>query len=297
MKASKEPKRPIIVKRIAVHDDAHGGQWKVAYADFVTAMMAFFLIMWLLSSTTSNEREVIAKYFKSTSIFDLPAGDGVLNGGSSMLEGSNPVPPRDASSKKAAKPDQRKNPPPGENSALSRDRTERQRFEALKADLEQGILSGALKTEAHNIDVSITNDGIRIQIFDRDGEPMFAAGGTEPLPRLKAILGVVSQVLGSVQNSIILSGHTDARPLQRGPYSNWELSADRANAVRRTLEATGLAPNRIVQVEGRAATDPLFPQDSLDPRNRRIAITILRSDLNPQSHPPIDRNDPSSTPH
>ncbi len=292
-----DQKRPIIIKRITAHDDGHGGQWKVAYADFVTAMMAFFLIMWLLSSTTSNDREVIAKYFLSTSIFDLPAGTGVLNGGPSVMDGAEPKPVRTVPIVKDAKPDQRKDTQSGDSASQSRDRTERQRFEALKANLDQMMVSGELKAESSNMDVATTPDGVRIQIFDRDGEPMFSPGGSEPLPRLKAILDVVAQVLGTVQNSIILSGHTDGHALQRGTYSNWELSADRANAVRRTLEATGLASGRIIQVEGRAATDPLLPQTPLDPRNRRIAITILRSDIDPQAHSPVDRNAPTATPN
>lgn len=290
MTAHEKPKRPIIIKRITAHDDAHGGQWKVAYADFVTAMMAFFLIMWLLSATTSNDRQVIAKYFMSTSIFDLPAGNGVLNGGQSVLDGSDAKPVRGTQVRRDDKARQTKDAQSAEATPpATRDRTERQRFEALKANLEQVMMSGELKSEAHNMDVSMTADGVRIQIFDRDGEPMFSPGGIEPLPRLKAILDVVAQVLGTVQNSIIVSGHTDARPLQRGPYSNWELSADRANAVRRTLEANGLAPGRIIQVEGRAATEPLLPLTPLDPRNRRIAINILRGDVDPQSHSSVER--------
>jgi chemotaxis protein MotB len=292
MSAHNDQKRPIIVKRIIAHDEGHGGQWKVAYADFVTAMMAFFLIMWLLSATTSSDRQVIAKYFTSTSIFDLPAGNGLLNGGRSVMEGADAKPMRGAPVIKDAKADQRKDGQPSDASVPPRDRTERQRFEALKANLEQIMKSGELKTEAANMDVAMTSDGVRIQIFDRDGEPMFSPGGSEPLPRLKAILDVVAQVLGTVQNSIILAGHTDGHALQRGTYSNWELSADRANAVRRMLESIGLAPGRIIQVEGRAATDPLLPLTPLDPRNRRIAITILRGDVDPQARLPIDRNVP-----
>jgi chemotaxis protein MotB len=276
MTASNEPRRLIIVKRVVAHDDEHGGQWKVAYADFVTAMMAFFLIMWLLSATTSNDRQIIARYFTNTSIFTLPAGNGVLNGGKSVMDGADAKPVRSGQTKTQLT----------EAAAASRDRTERQRFEALKANLEQMVEAGELKTESSNIDIAMTSDGVRIQIFDRDGEPMFAPGASEPMPRLVAILDVIGQVLGTVQNSVILSGHTDGHPLKRGAYSNWELSADRANAVRRTLESTGLAPGRIILVEGRAATDPLLPQAPLDPRNRRIAITILRSDIDSQAHSP-----------
>lgn len=281
MSAPHASKRPIIVKRAAPHDDDHGGQWKVAYADFVTAMMAFFLIMWLLSSATQPERAVIAKYFSSTSLFDLPSGNGVLNGGRSVLEGADAKPDRGTPTAKT----QTKAPPaqsPAAAAAPARDRMERQRFEAVKAELERMMAQGELAKAAGNISVEMTQEGLRIQIFDRDGEPMFPPGGTEPMPRLKLILGVVAQVLGTIQNDVILSGHTDAQPLPRAGYSNWELSADRANAARRVLDAAGLAPGRILRVEGRAAVDPLLPQAPLDPRNRRIAVTVLRSDVEAQ---------------
>ena len=278
----------IIIRRIkkSGHDAHHGGAWKVAYADFVTAMMAFFLIMWLLSSVTSTDREVIAKYFTSTSLFDLPAGNGVLSGGRSVLDGANPKPIRGAASPKDAKikNDTAKD---ANQAALphAMDRAETQRLEALKAEMEQMMRDGDLKGEASHVELAITPEGLRIQIFDRDGEPMFAPGSTEPQPRLKAILTVIAEVLGPVPNAIIVSGHTDSQSFQHGNYSNWELSADRANAVRRTLEADGLASGRVIQVEGRAASDPLIPQRPLDPRNRRIAITLLRKDLDRLGHP------------
>jgi len=286
MASDPNSKRPIIVKKRAAHHDEHGGQWKVAYADFVTAMMAFFLIMWLLASSTSNEREVIAKYFSSTSLFDLPSGNGVLNGGKSVMEGTDSRPYRGAPSKKDAKPggEKEKDVKAQESPAAARERAERQRFEALKAEIERMMAAGELKSAVNSVDIAMTADGLRIQIFDRDGQPMFAPGASEPLPRLRQILDVIGQVLATVQNSVILSGHTDAQPMLRDAYSNWELSADRANAVRRTLEGGSLPRGRIVRVEGRAATDLLVPAAPLDPRNRRIAITILRSDVDAKSH-------------
>ncbi|MBV9829030.1 MAG: OmpA family protein [Alphaproteobacteria bacterium] len=291
--------RPIIVKRVAAHDDEHGGQWKVAYADFVTAMMAFFLIMWLLSSVSSNDREVIAKYFTSTSLFEMPAGNGVLNGGRSVMEGADSRSTRGASSPKDAKSkdNQSREGHSSQASAASPNRAETQRLEALKAELEQMMTAGQMNSAAAHVDVTITSEGLRIQIFDRDGEPMFAPGASEPLPRLKAILAVIAEVLATVQNSIVLSGHTDGQFFQRNNYSNWELSADRANAVRRALESDGLAPGRVVQIEGRAASDPLLPQTPLDPRNRRIAVTLLRSDLDRSGHPPTVASPQPASPY
>jgi len=296
MSAHQDQKRPIIIKRHGGHhDDEHGGQWKVAYADFVTAMMAFFLIMWLVSSSSQPERQIIAQYFNSTSMFDMPAGSGVLNGGKGVMEGADVKPMRGAPS--ARDTNQKEDPAKVDNSKVEkvpdakrsdrpastvRDREERQRFEALKAELEGMMATGELKSLANNIEVTMTSEGLRINIFDRDGEPMFAAGGTEPTPRLKKILGVIAQVLGTVRNAVILTGHTDAQAMQRGTYSNWELSADRANAVRRGLAGAGLTPDRILRVEGRAAVDLLMPQAPNDPRNRRIAVTILRADVEQQ---------------
>jgi chemotaxis protein MotB len=250
-------------------------------------MMAFFLIMWLLSSATSHDRQIIAKYFTSTSFFDLPAGNGVLNGGKSIMEGADAKPSRGQPSAKDAKgkSDQGEAKatappaPPPEAAASTRDRTERQRFEALKAEIERMMISGELKAVANNIEITMTSEGLRIQIFDRDGDAMFPSASADPTPRLKLILRVIAQVLGTVQNNVILAGHTDAQPYQRGTYSNWELSADRANAVRRTLGTEGLAAGRIIRVEGRGSVDPLLPDAPLDARNRRIAVTILRSDI------------------
>ena len=276
MSASNHAKRPIIVKRGHHEHEEHGGQWKVAYADFVTAMMAFFLIMWLLSVTTQSQRDAIARYFSTSSFFNLPAGTGVLSGGKSVMDGSDVTAekmsrqPRQVVEVRKTDASQRQSP---------RDRIERQRFEAMKAELEQMMRQGVLKGLADHMQVEITAQGLRLQIFDRDGEAMFLSGDAQPTPRLSAILDVIAQVLGTVQNPVVITGHTDNQPLQRGVYSNWELSADRANSVRRALQSDGLAPDRFLIVEGRANTDPLLPASPADPRNRRIAVTILRTDV------------------
>ena len=297
MSADPSAKRPIIVKRGRPHDEEHGGQWKVAYADFVTAMMAFFLIMWLISSATQTDRAVIAKYFSTTSIFDLPAGNGVLNGGKSVMNGAEAKTERLTPSGKGGSESRGKNTEKQsvqDAAGQARDRAERQRFEALKAELERMVQQGELKTLANHIAIEMTRDGLRIQIFDRDGEAMFAPGEFEPTSRLTKILKIIAEVLGTVQNAVVITGHTDSQPLLRGVYSNWELSSDRANAVRRVLEADGLAAKRILSVEGRAATEPLVAQSPTDPRNRRIAVTILRSDVEAEwrgSHSQTPRDD------
>jgi chemotaxis protein MotB len=275
----------------AAHDDAHGGQWKIAYADFVTAMMAFFLLMWLVSSATETQRAVIAKYFTTTSIFNLPKGNGVLDGGKSVMAGAEAkterlMPsgsgggpqPKDASSETG----NGQGATTGGATSATAAHLERQRFEALKAELEKMMHEGELKDLAGNLSIDLTPDGLRIQIFDRDGEAMFVSGDAEPTPRLSRILDVIGEVLATVKNAVILAGHTDSQILKRGSYSNWELSTDRANGVRRRLEGDGLAPSRVLRVEGLAATDPLLPLTPLDPRNRRIAITVLRGEVEQQ---------------
>ncbi len=272
-------------RRAASHDEAHGGQWKIAYADFVTAMMAFFLLMWLVSSATETQRAVIAKYFTTTSIFDLPKGNGVLDGGKSVMSGA------EAKTEKLLPSGSGGGPQPKDASSTAGEahgeeavKLERQRFEALKAELEKMMRDGELKDLANNLMIDLTPEGLRIQVFDRDGEAMFSSGDVEPTPRMSRILDVIGDVLRTVKNGVIIAGHTDSQVLKRGTYSNWELSADRANGVRRRLENDGLALTRFLRVEGLAATDPLLPLTPLDPRNRRIAITVVRGDVEKQMH-------------
>ena len=201
------------------HEEAgHGGQWKVAYADFVTAMMAFFLIMWLVSSATETQRAVIAKYFSTTSLIDLPAGNGVLNGGKSMIDQATQKSERLTPKGRSGDPHARDNTQtaPAPDTHAVQDRLERQRFEALKAELERMMRQGELRDLANNLSIEMTSEGLRIQIFDRDGESMFAPGSADPTSRLSRILMVISQVLQTVQNKVILAGHTDGQVMQRG---------------------------------------------------------------------------------
>ncbi|HTR16049.1 MAG TPA: flagellar motor protein MotB [Acetobacteraceae bacterium] len=282
MSGENDAKRPIVIKRAAEERNEHSGQWKVAYADFVTAMMAFFLIMWLLSSTTESQRKGIAKFFNTASILDMSGGNGALDGGKSILNGADPKIEKIIDSSEDGGPSVQQDNASAENDAdpegLFKDPQERQRFEAVKAEVEHMIAQGELKDVAGNLSVEMTPEGLRLQIFDRDDQGMFQPGSAVPTPRLMRILGVIGQVLATVQNSIIITGHTDGQALNHGAYSNWELSADRANAARRELESKGVSADRMLKIEGRAATDLLVPQTPDDPRNRRIAVTILRSD-------------------
>lgn len=296
MSADDHLRRPIIVKRHhGEHEEEHGGQWKIAYADFVTAMMAFFLVMWLLSSTTESQREGIAQFFTASSILDLPAGNGTLDGGRSVLTAGDSR--QDALTRVedgGLRRDSEGGESAGEGAAAqamaqaaregasaaggARDPIERQRFEAMKAEIERLMAGEALRDLAQNIQLEMTPEGLRLQIFDRDGAAMFQPGGAEPTPRLARILEVVGGVLATVPNAVVLAGHTDADRFQRGAYGNWELSTDRANSARRALERAGVPAPRIFRIEGKAAMEPLLPGAPADPRNRRIAVTVLRAD-------------------
>jgi chemotaxis protein MotB len=291
MSADEHNRRPIIIKRHhGDHDDEHGGQWKIAYADFVTAMMAFFLVMWLLSSTSEAQRDGIAQFFTASSILDLPSGNGTLDGGRSVLTAS------DSSSQVSITTAEEGGPRPEQDGAETaadgeavqaarvnqtavRDPIERQRFDALKAELERLMTTDAFREYAQNLQLEMTPEGLRLQIFDRDGAAMFQPGGAEPTPRLNRILEVIGGVLATIPNAVVLAGHTDAQALGRNGYGNWELSSDRANAARRALERFGVPSPRMFRVEGKASVEPLLTTEPNDPRNRRIAVTVMRSDV------------------
>ena len=282
---------PIIVrKRVhGAHDGHHGGAWKVAYADFVTAMMAFFLLMWLVGATTEDQRKGIADYFAARVPIspESAGGDGVLEGGF-MPRTSEPnfrLGDRDRDDVSLAAGAPRTEHPDAARARDLRhdDRIERQRFETIQSEILRRLeASQALRHLAGNLLFEITPEGLRIQIFDRAGADMFPLGSAVPRPHTEAILKVVADIVGAVQNGIVVTGHTDARPfVGGGPYGNWDLSSDRANAARRALAAGGVATERFRRIEGRAALEPLIEDDPSDARNRRIAITLLRTTTSP----------------
>jgi chemotaxis protein MotB len=283
---------PIIVRKRAhgAHDGHHGGAWKVAYADFVTAMMAFFLLMWLVGATTEDQRKGIADYFAARVPIspESAGGDGVLDGGfmPRTAEPNFRLGDRDRDDVALAAGAPRFEHP---DAAAARDvrhddRIERQRFETIQSEILRRLeASEALRHLAGNLLFEITPEGLRIQIFDRAGADMFPIGSAVPRPHTVAILKVVADIAGAVQNGIVVTGHTDARPfVGGGPYGNWDLSSDRANAARRVLAAGGVAPQRFRRIEGRAALEPLIEGNPTDARNRRIAITLLRTTSAPQ---------------
>jgi chemotaxis protein MotB len=249
-------------------------------------MMAFFLLMWLVGATTEDQRKGIADYFAArVPISPVSAGgDGVLEGG------FMPRPPerelrlgdrdRDDVSLAAGAPRaERDGFRNRETEAARAERIERQRFETIQSEVLRRIEAlEALRHLSGNLMFEITPEGLRIQIFDRAGTAMFASGSAVAQPHTVAILQVIAEIVGAVQNGIVVTGHTDARPfVGGGAYGNWDLSADRANTARRVLTSGGVAPDRFRRIEGRAALEPLIERDPRDPRNRRIAITLLRT--------------------
>lgn len=270
--------QPIIVKKIKKGGHGHhGGAWKVAFADFVTAMMAFFMLMWLLGSTTPEERAAISDYFQnpsavqgpggaSTSMIKLGAIDQDLNnkdkGETSKVEDSK-------SQTEAVKVTEIEKEVEVQKDA--------QRLDQLKTELEKAIQdSQSLQPFKDQILLDITTEGLRIQIVDKEGRPMFDSGSSSLKDYTAVILTEMAKLINKVPNRISLTGHTDATPYNsiRG-YSNWELSADRANASRRALVFGGLDKDKIAKVVGLSSTVLFNKEDPRNPVNRRISIIVL----------------------
>jgi chemotaxis protein MotB len=271
--------QPIIIKRVKKGGHAaHGGAWKIAYADFVTAMMAFFLLMWLLGSTAEGDKKGIADYFNSPLKISLLGGGSGSGDSSSVLKGGGTDLSRtdgqvkmgdiDAKRKtlqlKALKADQR--------------RAEVARLESLKKKVEDVIAANpkleALKSQ---IRLEMTRDGLRIQIVDEQNRPMFDSGSAVVKSYMRDLLREIGAVLAEVPNRLTLEGHTDAQPFGGGErgYSNWELSSDRANASRRELGAGGLPQERVLLVQGLASSVPFDLADPSSAVNRRISIIVM----------------------
>ncbi len=268
--------KPIIVKKVVKGggDGHHGGAWKVAYADFVTAMMAFFLLMWLLNATTEKQRKGIADYFDpSIPLARVSAGgDGMLNGDSvtSRERRAGSAEQRLPQDEAEAPREERGPEPPAAEAPPPNDAE----LAAVAGDLRVALAEAGGTLGGHFM-VRVTPEGLVIEIVETGGEPLFPRGSARPAARLVELAEAIAPVLALVENPISVVGHTDARPFSRPDYDNWQLSADRAAAARRLLAAAGLAPARIVEVAGRAATEPLS-EDADAPENRRISLTLLR---------------------
>jgi chemotaxis protein MotB len=270
--------KPIIIKRIKkVAGSHHGGAWKIAYADFVTAMMAFFLLMWLLGSTTQGDREGISEYFKTPLKVALFGGDGSGDSSSIIKGGGEDLTRRTGQVNQADIDDLRK---PNHLSAAQAilERIELEQLKKLKKKIEIAIDGNlSLKKFKDQLLLDITSEGLRIQILDEQNRPMFAIGKAELQPYTKVILREIGTMLNDVRNKVSLSGHTDATPYPSGEksYSNWELSSDRANASRRELIAGGMNPEKVLRVIGLSSAVPFDKNDPYNPFNRRISIIVM----------------------
>ncbi len=270
--------QPIIIKRVKKGGHAvHGGAWKIAYADFVTAMMAFFLLMWLLGSTTEGDKKGIADYFGTPLKVSMAGGSG--SGDSShVVKGGGQDLTRSTGQQKRGEQQAQRSSVNLHQLKAEQTRAEISRLENLKAKVEKMIEGSAkLAAMAGQIKLDFTPEGLRIQIADLDKRPMFASGSPEVQPGMRELLRELGAVLAEVPNRLTLEGHTDAIPFPGGErnYSNWELSADRANASRRELILGGLPDEQVLRVQGLAASAPYDRKDPGSPANRRISITVM----------------------
>ncbi len=275
---SDDSQRPIIVRRIKKHAHGHhGGAWKIAYADFVTAMMAFFLLMWLLGSTAKGDLSGIAEYFKTPLKVAMGGGEGAGDASSVIKGGGKDLSRKAGQVEKSDTPPKKKtiNLEAAKAEAL---RQEKAKLEELKTKFEKKIESESfLKQFKKQLMIDITAEGLRIQIVDEKSRPMFNIGSAKLQPYAKEILSEISKVLNDVPNTISLSGHTDATPYSGGErgYSNWELSADRANACRRELVGGGIEDGKILRVVGLGSAVLFDKTDPGNPINRRISIIVM----------------------
>jgi len=273
-----EELRPIIVKRIKkVAAGAHGGAWKIAYADFVTAMMAFFLLMWLLGSTTKGTLQGIAEYFQTPLKVAMAGGEGSGDSSSIIKGGGKDLTASDGQSKKSDAVKNKKNYSLKDAEATLA-QADAAHLKKLKEKIEAVIdANPTLKEFKRQLALDMTSDGLRIQIVDDQNRPMFASAKAELQPYTRVLLDEIGVALNEVPNRISISGHTDATPYSSGVrgYSNWELSADRANATRRELIAAGMDENKVLRVIGLSSSVLFDPDNPLDPINRRISIIVL----------------------
>ncbi|MCF8176214.1 MAG: flagellar motor protein MotB [Burkholderiaceae bacterium] len=275
---SDDSQQPIVVKRIKKGGGAaHGGAWKIAYADFVTAMMAFFMLMWLLGSTTQGDLEGIADYFQNPLKVSMAGGSG-SGDSSSVIQGGGKDLTATVGQVKSGDIEAPKKNLNLQKLKLEFERIERAKLAGLKSDLEAMIDgSPTLQQFKNQLLLDLTSEGLRIQIVDEKNRPMFDSASSEVKPYTRVILREIGKMLNQVENHVGLSGHTDAQPFGGGlrEFSNWELSTNRANASRRELVAGGMRDDKVMRVVGLASTVLFDKKDAYNPINRRISIVIM----------------------
>lgn len=266
-----ENRPPVIIKKIKKKQaGGHGGSWKVAYADFVTALMAFFLLLWLLSMVSDEKRAALSEYFQHYSVFQESGSSAVTLKDARMTDPNFPTDssrppdgPRGKGQEVLGKKKAKQNLTPADEKLVNK----------IRASIDEKM-SGA----RDQVLVDVIEGGIRIQIIDssEEGAMMFALGSDSPTPKAREILKLVSENIADIPGKIVVEGHTDSAPFKSGQTTNWELSTSRASAARRELEAFGTDPSRIARVVGYADQELLIPLDPLDQRNRRISIIVLQ---------------------
>jgi chemotaxis protein MotB len=308
MAASNLP--PIIIKKKKrAHGEHHGGAWKVALADFMTAMFIVFLLLWLINQTTPEQRSGIADYFAPASVSRNTSGSGGMLGGQSIVqpgvqrspssplgapgggptspqegEGNTEVPGYPGTADKVTRDATRLASAvggPGTGSAPAKDDRV---FERAEQQIRQAVQTiPELAQFAQNLQIERVEEGLRIQLIDNDKRELFRSGSAQPLPHTAALMAQVAKAIQNLPNKISVTGHTDSSPFaSNATYTNWELSADRANASRRLLLAAGIQDGRLSSVSGRADREPLLPNEPNAASNRRISITLLR-----EAPPPV----------
>lgn len=269
----------VIIKKIKKKKgvSTHGGSWKVAYADFVTAMMAFFLLLWLLSMVSDEKRAALSEYFKKYSVFQESGASAISTKNSKTTDPQFLTGTGNETASRS-----KTNGPRSKSSAggFGHSKIRQQDIDAKDQALVKKIRDAVDEKMAGMRDqilVDVIEDGVRIQIIDTDGSVMFHSGSAQPTPKAKEILKLVSRNLQEVPGQIVVEGHTDSAPFKGGQITNWELSTSRASSARKELEDDGIRASRIARVVGYADTELLIPLDPRDPRNRRISIIILRT--------------------
>ena len=272
--------QPIIIKKVKKGGHAvHGGAWKIAYADFVTAMMAFFLLMWLLGSTSEGDKKGLSDYFSSPLKVALMGGTGAGASNSVIQGGGTDLTKQSGQNKRAESTD----PIMAKKAALDSAKAEIARQDARKLAALSAKISSVISNNprlaefSSQIRLETTPDGLQIQIVDDQNRAMFDVGSALVKPYMREILREIGTALGGVENKISLDGHTDRSPYGNGErgYSNWELSADRANSSRRELVAAGMPDEKLVRVTGLASSSLLDTQNPNSPSNRRITILVM----------------------
>ncbi len=280
----------IIIKKVVKGGHAHhGGAWKVAYADFVTAMMAFFLLLWLLNAVSQDQLEGISNYFAPVSVSQSTSGSGGVLGGTAMSpDGAQQSatatssvtldlpPPKAGEGLQDQEGDENVSEDDAENKLREQ---EEEQFKEAEEKIQEALESlPELEQLAKGLKIDSTPEGLRIQIVDQEGLAMFPRGGAQMFEHTRKALGLVAKVIERMPQDVSITGHTDATKFAGGrtAYTNWELSADRANASRRVLIDVGLKPERLSRIVGAADKEPYDSENPANPSNRRIAIILLR---------------------